>query len=469
MNRVAASHSSDFMGTEPIPRLLMRFTLPAMASSFVNCLYNVVDRLYLGHAVGPDALAGLALTMPYMIVLAAFGVLIGQGSGALISIFLGEKKPEAANQVLGQAYAMYVLFILAIQTPALLLLDQTLSWMGATPQALPHARDYLQIILWGNIFQHVSFGGSNLIRAEGDSLAAMGVIVLGAVMNIILDPVFIFWMGMGIKGAAWATILSMAISSSWVMVHFTRGSGGVQLKWRNIRLHGPIFLRVVGIGTAPCVMMCMNSVIFLFYNRSFLKYAAGDGEATLAIAAYGIVGSVLMLLLMPSFGINMGVQPILGYNTGAKLHRRVAQALTLAAAWATGICVALAILCAIFAGPVCALFSNDDGLRAVSALALRIQMWGLGFIGIGIVTGTYYQSIGRPAVSIIIGFLRQGLVLLPVLLVLPLLWGMDAIWWAGPVSDAMAGILCLGLLLRELKRLRTLEAAEGGRAAAALR
>ncbi|MGN0866168.1 MAG: MATE family efflux transporter [Oligosphaeraceae bacterium] len=453
---MSPSHASDFMGTEPVHRLLRRFALPAMVSSLVNCLYNIVDRLYLGHAVGPDAIAGLALTMPYMIVLAAFGMMIGQGSGAMVSLMLGEKRPEDANRVLGQAIAMYILFIFTFQTLGLIFLDQTLRFMGTTGAALPHARSYLRIILWGNIFQHLSFGGSNIVRAEGDSMAAMGVIVLGAVMNIILDPIFIFVFGMGIRGAAVATILAMAISSSWVMFHFIRGKA-VQLHLRNVRLHWHLFWRVVSIGLAPCVMQCLNSVIFVFYNRGFLQYAENETQATLYIAAFGIVNPILMALLMPAFGINMGAQPIIGYNTGAKLYHRVEKTLKLTQTLGTVICFGLAVVCFLLARPVVSLFCGSEDLIQVATHGLRVAVLGLSFIGVGIITSTYYQSTGRATISILVGCLRQGVVLIPTLVMLPMLWGLNAIWWAGPFSDALAGVLCWCLLFHEIRRLRRLQ------------
>ncbi len=450
------SHASDFMGTEPVHRLLRRFALPAMVSCLVNCLYNIVDRLYLGHAVGPDAIAGLALTMPYMIVLTAFGMMIGQGSGAMVSLMLGEKRQEEADRVLGQALALYLLFIFTFQALGLLFLDQTLRFMGTTGAALPHARAYLQIILWGNIFQHLSFGGSNIVRAEGDSLAAMGVIVLGAVMNIVLDPVFIFWLGMGIRGAAVATILSMAISSSWVMAHFLRGKT-LRLRLRNIRLHWHLLGRVLSIGLAPCIMQCLNSVIFIFYNRGFLRYAESEGQATICIAAFGIVNPILIALLMPAFGINMGVQPIIGYNTGARLYRRVRKALTLTEGLGTAISIALTVACFFLARPLVSLFCTTGDLIHMATYGLRVTLPGLSFICVGIVTSTYYQSTGRASVSILVGCLRQGVVLIPMLLLLPWLWGVKAVWWAGPISDAVAGILSGILLAHECRRLKRLE------------
>lgn len=450
-----SSHSSDFIGTDAIPKLLMRFALPAMASSFVNCLYNIVDRLYIGRGAGPDAMAGLSLTFPYMIILASFGMMIGQGSGALISLLLGEKKPEEANKVLGQAMAMFLLFIFTIQALGLIFLDQTLHLFGGTEAAIPYARDYLFIILWGNIFQHISFGMSNIVRAEGSAMTAMGVVILGAALNIILDPIFIFVFRMGIKGAAWATVISMAISSAWVLAHFLRGSV-LTLHLKHIRIYPKLFTRVISIGLAPCLMQILHSVIVIIYNHSFIAYATDDKEATLAIAAFGIVNSVLMMALMPCFGINMGVQPIIGFNTGAKLYARVIQAIKLAVNLASAICLTLAILSILFARQIAFIFTPDQPLIAATSYALKAAASGLPFIGVGILTGTYYLSIGKASISIVLSMLRQGLVLIPVLLIMPRFLGMNGIWWAGPVSDCFAAILCTAMLLHEFARLRKL-------------
>lgn len=457
---MAQTSSSDFIGKEPIPYLLWRFTLPAMASSFVNCLYNVVDRLYIGHGAGADAMAGLALTFPFMIILIAFGMLIGQGSGAVVSLLLGEKRPSDANKVLGQAVAMFLLFIVTFQAIGLIFLDDILRLFGGTDAAIPYARDYLKIILWGSIFQHFSFGLSNVIRSEGSAMTAMGVVILGAGLNIVLDPIFIFdfGFGMGIRGAALATVLSMAIASVWVVVHFLRGRV-LKLELRNITIHPRLFVRVLAIGMSPCLMQLLHSLVIIVYNRGFLRFADDQAHATLGIAAFGIINAILMLLLMPSFGINMGMQPIIGYNMGAKLYQRVSEALRLSIQLATGICLVLAIGMFLFARPLAIMFTTDEKLIRVSIYALRAAAIGLPFIGAGIITGTYYQAIGRATVSIILGTLRQGIVLIPTLLLFPLFLGMDGLWWCGPFSDTFAGLLSIALVLHELFRLKRLQIA----------
>ena len=447
--------SSDFIGTEPIPSLLVRFAVPAMTSSFINCLYNIVDRLYIGRGVGPDAMAGLSLTFPYMIILASFGMMIGQGSGAIVSILLGEKRKEDANKVLGQAMAMYLLFIVTFQALGIIFLDETLRYFGATEAALPYAKDYLTIILWGNLFQHISFGMSNVMRAEGNAMRAMGVVILGAVSNIILDPIFIFGFNLGIKGAAIATILAMMISSSWVMLHFIRG-GVLKLHLKYIRIYPHLFFRVLAIGISPCLMQILHSTVVIVYNHCFIHFTPDVFTANICIAAFGIINPVAMLLLTPTFGINMGLQPIIGYNTGAKLYHRVAQTLKLAITSASILCASMALLITLTAHLIAKAFTKDPALEEMTVHALRVMSAGFTFIGIGILTGTYYQSIDRAGVSIVLSVLRQGLILIPTIILFPMLLGYKAIWWAGSFSDCCSGLVCLIMVLLELKRLRNL-------------
>lgn len=445
---------ATFMGTEPVHKLLVRFALPAMATTFVNCLYNVVDRLYIGRYYdAADPIAGMGLTMPFMVILTACGMMIGQGSSAMVSLFLGERKYKEANQILGQSFAMFLLFIFTFQMIGLAFLDELLVLFGGTEAAIPYAKAYLEIILWGNIFQHISFGMGNLIRAEGNSITAMGVIVLGCVSNIFLDPIFIFWLDMGVKGAAVATVLSMAISSTWVLVHFINGRI-LTLKLKYIRLHNRLFWRVLAIGMAPFLMQCLGSLVMVIYNRGFQKFAETPAQATVSIGAFSILSAIIMLMLMPCFGINMALQPIIGYNTGAKLYKRVLHALRLSIWTATAICFAMAAVSFAFAQPFSALFCKDETLIETAAYGLKVACLGVGFIGVGIITGTYFQSIGRATVSIILGSLRQGLVLIPALLAFPAIWGIKGIWWAAPCSDIFAGILCAAVMWFEFNQLK---------------
>ena len=442
------------MGLDPVPKLLLRFAIPAIISTTVNCLYNIVDRLYLGHSIGPSAQAGLSLTFPYMIVLMAFGMLVGQGSGAVVSILLGQGRRQDAERVLGQAIALFCLFVVSFQVFGLIYLDEILKFLGGTPQAIPYARSYMSIILWGSIFQHVSFGLSNVVRSEGSSKEAMFVIILGAVTNIILDPIFIFGFNMGIAGAALATVLSMMVSSSWVLLHFILGRGALKLRLNFIRIYPRLVLKVFAIGLAPCIMQIIHSAVVFAFNQSFNKYAVDDAHTTLAIGAYGILGAIMMCMLMPAFGIMQGAQPIVGYNYGAKHYGRVLQAATLALKLAFFISLGLAIFSFVFSYALAFCFSKDESLVSLTSYVLKIYAIGFPFISLGMLTGNYFQSIGRAGTALFLSLTRQIIFLLPVLLILPRIIGFNGIWWAQPISDFLSGALAMLLFIPEVRRLR---------------
>ncbi len=447
-------NNSDFIGVMPIPKLLLKFSVPAIISTTVNCLYNIVDRLYLANSIGSDAQAGLSLTFPVMIVLMAFGMLVGQGSGAAVSLLLGENRKQDADKVLGQAIALFLIFVVSFQAVGLIFLDELLVFLGGTPQAIPYARSYLSIILWGSIFQHMSFGLSNVVRSEGSSKKAMSIIILGATCNIILDPIFIFVFKMGIAGAALATVLSMLISSSWVLLHFILGKGTLQLHLKYIRIYPRLCLRVFSIGLAPCLMQIVHSAVVFAFNHSFKLHAADDAYATLAIGAYGIVNSIMMCLLMPAFGIMQGAQPIIGYNYGAKLYDRVKKASTLSLKLAFSISVGVSILTFVFARYLALCFSRETALVDLIASVLRIYAVGFSFISLGMLTGNYFQSTGKAARALFLSLTRQIIFLLPVLLILPHFCGFTGIWWAQPVSDFLSGSLAMIFYYHELKFLK---------------
>lgn len=462
-----AVHSSDFMGTDSIPRLLIRFSTPAAISSLINCIYNVVDRLYIGrikdaagNVIGPEVQAGLALTFPIMIIMMAFGMMIGQGTATVTSILLGEKRKSDAEKVLGQAFAMFLLFIVTVQAGAIYYLDDLLRLFGGTEQAIPYAHAYLSIILWGNIFQHISFGMSSVVRAEGSAYKAMYIILLGAVANIILDPIFIFCFDMGIRGAAHATVISMVLSSGWVLIHFSRGQGVIRLHLRNVRLFPQFIWRVLSIGISPFLMQFVHCAVVIAFNYSFRHYADSDAHATLAIGAFGIANSVLMLMLMPCFGIMMGMQPIVGYNTGARLFGRVKTALKLGVGSGMLISFLIAGLVALTAHWIALCFSDDPAFNDLVVYVLRTSCVGFTFIAPGMLTGNYFQSIGRAMVACIFSLSRQCIVLLPLLVLIPYLFGFLGIWWSGPCSDIISGLACIIMLMFELRRLNRLIAAK---------
>ncbi len=448
--------NSDFLGTAPIGRLLRDLSLPAMISATVNLLYNLVDRLYIGNGIGKEAIAGLVLTGPYMIILGAFGMMAGVGSGSVISILLGQKRPDEAEKVLGQFIALCLLFVLTIQGLALAFLDETLHLFGGNELTIPYARDYLRIILWGNVFMHLSFGLSNPLRAEGNSRKAMTVIIIGAVSNLILDPIFIFGLHLGISGAAYATILSMMISSSYALSHFITGKGVLRLRLKNIRIRPRLLVKVLAIGLCPCIIQLSGSAINIVLNNCCNKYAASVAQASDAIAAWGNTGSLMMILLMPIFGLTQGMQPIVGFNTGAKNFQRVAGALGLTLKCAFIACTAIWLVALPSARYLVMIFNRDPELVAVSTRVVRFAFALFPTIGVNIVIGNYFQAIGRASVSILISLLRQVICLIPLLLLFSHFLGLEGIWWSLPCADITAFVPSALCAAYELRRLRAL-------------
>ena len=310
---------AERLGTERVLPLLVRFSIPAIVGMLVQALYNVVDRIFVGNGVGPLGLAGLSVVFPIMLVQMAFVMLVGLGSTALISIRLGEGRREEAEKIMSNALGLLIIIALVGTTAGILFLDPVLRLLGASEAVLPYARDYLSIILYGAIFQAVSFGLNHMIRAQGSPKIAMATMLIGAITNTILDPIFIFGFGWGVKGAAIATIISQAVSAVWVLSYFLRGKSQLRLNLRGIyRIELSNVLQIASIGFAPFAMQLASSVQNLILNQSLLRYG-GD----LAISAMSIVFSINTLVLMPIFGINQGAQPILGYNYGAKQYQRV--------------------------------------------------------------------------------------------------------------------------------------------------
>lgn len=443
------------MATEKVGTLLWRFSVPAVVAMVVNALYNIVDRLYIGQGVGRDAIAGLTLTLPYMAVLAAFGMLVGVGSGALLSIRLGQGRRDEAEQVLGQAIALFCVLFVFLQVIALSTLDATLLHFGGTPASIPYARDYLSVILYGNIFTHISFGMNHLMRAEGNAKRAMKAMLLGGAANIVLDPIFIFVLGLGIAGAAWATVLSMMLSSFYVLRHFRSSHAVVRLRGRNIRIRPQLAASVLGIGLSPFCMQLVASAVFIVFTRSIRLHAANETEALNATAAIGIVNGITLLLFMPVFGLSQGVQPIIGFNYGAQRLDRVREAYWLVVKAASVACLAGTVVVQAAAPWVVRAFTHEASLLVLAVPALRRMTMAFPVNGMPIMTGTYFQSIGHPRMSIFLSLLRQALILIPLLWLLPRWLGLAGIWYAMPISDLGAALIVWLVVWREMRMLKS--------------
>ena len=436
------------LGEGRITHLLFKFSIPAIVGMMVNALYNVVDRIFVGQGVGSMAIAGITIGFPMMIVLMAFGMLIGQGANALISIRLGEGKRDEAELIMGNAMVLLVVSSLVLTVLGLIFMDPLLRLFGASETVLPFGRAYMKIIYCGAVFQGIGFGMNNFIRSEGNPKLAMMTMLIGAVLNTILDPIFIYTLKMGIEGAAWATILSQAASAVWVVWHFIGERSVLKLRVKKFRMNWPVVLPALAIGLAPFSMQLAAGLLNSILNRQLVNYG-GD----LAVSAMGIVGSIATLIVMPIFGINQGVQPIIGYNYGAQKFDRVKRALWGAVLAATAVVVIGFIVIQLFPAWLIGFFNRDPKLLALGTRALRIFNTMLPVIGFQIVSAAYFQFVGKPRQAMFLSLSRQLLLLIPALLILPRFWGIDGVFYAGPAADLGSAILTGICLYKELQHL----------------
>ncbi len=435
------------LGSEKVWRLLLRFSVPAIVGMLVQALYNVVDRIFIGQGVGMLGIAGITVSFPVMLVIMAVGMLIGIGATSLVSIRLGEQKSKEAGEIASHAFVLLVLTAIGLSVLGLVFLQPLLRIMGASEAILPYASDYLGIILWGTVFSSIGFGMNNVIRAEGQPKISMITMLIGALLNIALDPLFIFVFGWGIRGAAAATVISQFVSAAWVMWFYISGRSALKFRLIGFPWDWNVVRSIAVIGFAPFAMQIAASLLNVLLNNSLLAYG-GD----VAISGMGVLHSVLMLILMPVFGINQGVQPIIGYNYGAKKYERSREAVYLGCAAATVIVLLGYFSTRLFPEQIIMLFNRDDPeLLAFSVRALRIFLFFLPLVGYQIVGASYFQAVGKAKQAMLLSLSRQVLILLPLILILPRFFGLDGILMAGPIADVSSATLTTILLAREWK------------------
>lgn len=440
---------SKQLGEGKMLPLLLKFSIPAMVGMIVNALYNIVDRIFIGNGVGTDGIAGVTIGFPIMLILMAFTMLIGIGSTSLLSIRLGEKKKEEAEQIIGNGLMLLVGTAVLLMVAGLVFLEPLLRAFGASEAVLPYAAAYMQVILIGTVFQFVGFGMNGYIRALESPKIAMMTMLIGAVLNTILDPIFIFVFGWGVRGAAIATIFSQMVSAVWVLFYFFRKSSYLRIYARKLKLHAETVLKILMFGLPPFLMQLAASLLNAIMNKGLITYG-GD----VAVSAVGIVNSIAMMILMPIFGINQGVQPIIGYNYGARNFNRVKEALKLAIIGATIIVTIGFIITRVIPGQLVALFNrNDPELIRIGTRAVTIFLSFLPIIGFQIISSNYFQAVGKPKQAMILTLSRQILFLIPALLILPLFFGLDGIFYAGPLADLLASIVTGLWLFVELRHL----------------
>ena len=440
---------SKQLGEEKVLNLLVKFSIPAIIGMLVNGLYTIVDRIFVGNGVGSLGMAGAAIGIPISFILMAFGMLIGIGANTLVSIRLGEQKKEEAEQIMGNAFVLLVTIPIFLTITGLYFLEPLLSLLGASEAVMPYAKTFISIILSGAVLQTVGFGMNNFIRSEGNPKTAMLTMIIGAVLNIILNPLFIFVFKMGIAGSAIATVISQGVSSAWVLYYFIWGKSMLKLRVKNFSLRLNIVGKILSLGAAPFLMQLAASVLNAIMNNSLINYG-GD----VAVSAMSAVMSIALLFLMPIFGINQGVQPIIGYNYGAQKYDRVKQALKLAVFAATIIVLIGFAVTQLFSQQLMAMFNKKDvELIALGVHALRVFLIFMPVIGFQIVSANYFQAVGKPMQASFLSLSRQVLILIPALLILPRYFGLDGVLYAGPLADLVSSLITASFLFFELRHL----------------
>jgi putative MATE family efflux protein len=420
---------------EKVSRLLLNYAIPAVIGTMVNSLYNIVDRIFIGQGVGPLAISGLTLTFPILFFLQAFGMLVGTGAATHISISLGRRDNDRAENILGNALTMTFVITGLTVTPSLLFLDDLLIRFGGSEATIPYAREYLYIIIPGTILPALSFSFNAVMRASGYPRKAMATMLIGAILNVILDPIFIFVLDMGIKGAAWATVISMAASTAFVMHHFASRKSLIRFRRKYLKPDRHIVWAIITIGISPFAMQLAGSLVNVVMNHSLQAYG-GD----LALGANGILSSVGMLLVMLVIGIAQGMQPIVGFNYGAGHHHRVMETLRLVIVTATCIMGTGWACCLLFPETIVRGFTSDAELTAISANGLRLSLSLFIVVGSQIAISQFFQSIGLAWKAIFLSLTRQFLYLIPALWFLPPFFGLDGVWYAAPISDGLAAV-----------------------------
>ncbi|WP_422485601.1 MATE family efflux transporter [Gudongella sp. DL1XJH-153] len=440
------------LGNEPVGSLLLKFSIPAIVGMMVNALYNIVDRIFIGRGVNSIAIGGVYLGMPMMLILMAFSMLVGIGGNTLVSIRLGENNKDEADKIASNSLMLLIIIGVSLGILGNLFLEPLLRAFGASDSNIGYSMDYMRVILLGAPFQAIGFGMNNFIRGEGNPKIAMMTMLIGAILNMILDPLFIFVFKMGVQGAAIATIISQFISAMWVLRYFFTGSSILDLKKEYLKLKLEYVKKIFGNGFAPFSMQIAASMVTALYNTN-LQIHGGD----LATSSMGVINSVAMMVLMPVFGINQGSQPIMGYNFGARQYDRVKKTLLYASLMATAITTSGFLIVQFFPEAIILLFTGSEGAQSgllpIAVPGIKTLLFMFPIVGFQIVSTSYFQATGKPKQAMLLSLSRQVLVLIPALLILPPLLGLRGVWMAGPLADFTASLITAILVFHSIKNL----------------
>ena len=446
------------LGTQSIRSLLMKYALPGIIAMTASSLYNMVDSIFIGHGVGAMALSGLTVAKPFMDICAAFGTLVGVGASSLVAIKLGEKDYRSANDILANVIILNVILGAIIMVVGLFWLDPILYAFGASDATIAYAHEYMEIILWGNILTHIYYGLNSMLRSVGHPRISMYATILAVSLNVALDPIFIFVLDMGVRGAALATIISQLVSVIVELIIFLNPKEVIHFHRGIWRLRRDITMRALGIGTAPFLMHMAACFVVIVLNNQLLRYG-GDME----IATFGMTNRFIFFFVMIVMGIQQGMQPIVGYNYGAQLYHRMLRAFTLAVYCATCVMSFLFLFGEICPEGFIRLFTHDELLIAQSITPARIMLAVMFAIGFPMITGNFYTSIGMAPKAIFLSLTRQVLFLIPLIIGLPLLfeslgiapiWG---VWWSWPISDSLSVIIAMIVFNRDRRKFKFLK------------
>jgi putative MATE family efflux protein len=437
------------LGSKPVGALLWQYALPAMVAMVANSLYNIIDRSVIGQVVGPEAIAGLGITFPFMNLSAAFGAAVGVGASTCISVKLGQRDYATAQHLLGNTVTLNLVIGFAFMVVCLVFLDPILRFFGASDVTLPYAREFMQVILTGNMVTHMYFGMNAVLRAMGKPRHAMYSVLFTVACNIVLVVMFVWWFRWGIRGAALATITSQSLALCWQMWLFSDKNELLHLKRGIYRLKGDLVRNIIAIGISPFLMQTTSCVIVIFMNNQFVYYG-GD----MAVGAYSIANSMVMVFFMFVMGVTQGMQPIVGYNYGAQKFDRMLRCLWLSIAVGTAILLVGWALSMLFPREISRLFTTDETLLELSARGLKIDMLVFFVVASQAIITNFFQCIGKVRVSIFLSLSRQLFLLLPMAYVFPLYFGLDGVWYSMPASDFISFAMTIPILIWYLKKLK---------------
>lgn len=445
--------NSRFYG-ESVGRLLLRFSIPAIVGMLVNALYNIVDRFFIGKMpdVGAVALSGIGVAFPIAIVIMSFAMLVGIGAASRISIALGRDDKERACKILGNAFVLNIIFSVILTIIGLVFYKEILLAFGATPETMGYAQEYIVIIVGGIIFTNTAFSMNHCIRAQGFPKISMMTLLIGAITNIVLDPIFIFGFGLGVKGAAIATVIAQIVSATWTVYFLTSKKATLPLKLKNMKLDLKITFHIFSIGMSPFAMQLAAALIQTLFNKSLNTYAG-----PLGIGVFSSINSIIMLFFMPIFGINQGAQPIIGFFYGAKDYAKVKRTYILGAVSATVLCTLGFLACQLAPATMLSIFNTDEEFLELGVYGMRIFTAALPIVGFQIMSSNFFQAIGKATTAMFLSLSRQVIMLIPLILILPGIYGLKGVWISTPIADILSFSLTVFFVIKIFRQLRRLE------------